>query len=67
MHTNWQAIKKYTYLIVFIVPAAVAAGAWYGGWLAYLTPFLAFGLLPLLDLIIGEDRSNYSEAEANGR
>ncbi len=64
MHTNWQAIKKYTYLIVFIVPAAVAAGAWYGGWLAYLTPFLAFGLLPLLDLIINEDRSNYSEAEA---
>ena len=63
MQQAWKVIKKYTYLIVFIVPAALMLGAHSGGVLAFLTPCLAFGLLPLLDLIIGEDRSNYSEAE----
>lgn len=63
MQQHWKVIKKYTYLIVFIVPLAVMAGAQFGGPLAYLTPFVAFGLLPLLDLVIGEDKSNYSEAE----
>ena len=63
MQQAWKVIKKYTYLIVFIVPAAVALGAWFGGTLAYLTPLVAFGILPLLDLLVGEDKSNYSEAE----
>mgnify|MGYP000861698134 CR=1 FL=1 len=63
MQQAWKVIKKYTYLIVFIVPAALMIGAHFGGALAFLTPFVAFGLLPLLDLIIGEDQSNYSEAE----
>jgi alkane 1-monooxygenase len=63
MQQAWKVIKKYTYLIVFIVPAAVMLGAHFGGALAFLTPFVAFALLPLLDLIIGEDQSNYSEAE----
>jgi alkane 1-monooxygenase len=63
MQQAWKVIKKYTYLIVFIVPAALMIGAHFGGGLAFLTPLVAFGLLPLLDLIIGEDQSNYSEAE----
>ncbi|WP_137939326.1 alkane 1-monooxygenase [Chitinivorax sp. B] len=63
MQTIWKTIKQFAYLIVFIVPAMVMAGAVWGGIWSFLTPLTAFGLIPLIDLLVGEDRTNYSDAE----
>ena len=63
MQRAWKRIKKYTYLIVFVLPALVVLGVTFGGAAAYLTPFVAFVLIPLLDLLVGEDRVNYGPEE----
>ena len=63
MQRAWKRVKKYTYLIVFVLPALVVLGVRFGGAAAYLTPFVAFVLIPLLDLLVGEDRVNYSPDE----
>lgn len=63
MQRAWKRVKRYTYLIVFVVPALVALGVRFGGAAAYLTPFVAFVLIPLLDLLVGEDRVNYTPEE----
>ena len=63
MQRAWKRVKKYTYLIVFVLPALVVLGVRFGGAAAYLTPFVAFVLIPLLDLLVGEDRVNYTPEE----
>ena len=63
MERAWKRVKKYTYLIVFVVPVLVVLGVHFGGPAAYLTPFVAFVLIPLLDLLVGEDRINYTPEE----
>ncbi len=63
MERAWKRIKKYTYLIVFVVPVLVVLGVRFGGAAAYLTPVVAFVLIPLLDLLVGEDRVNYTPEE----
>jgi alkane 1-monooxygenase len=63
VHRVWKQVKKYTYLIVFVVPVLVVLGVRFGGAAAYLTPFVAFVLIPLLDLLVGEDRVNYTPEE----
>lgn len=63
MQRAWKNVKKFTYLIVFVMPALVALGVRFGGAAAFLTPFVAFVLIPLLDLLVGEDRVNYSPEE----
>lgn len=59
--------KKLGYLIVYVVPLLVATGAWWGGAhpaAAWLTPVVTFCLIPLLDLLVGEDPTNPSEDDA---
>ncbi|HQR45374.1 MAG TPA: alkane 1-monooxygenase [Thermoanaerobaculia bacterium] len=63
MSRGWKRAKKYTYLIVFVLPVLVVLGVRYGGAAAFLTPFVAFVVIPLLDLIVGEDRVNYAPEE----
>ncbi len=63
MQRAWKRIKKYSYLIVFVLPGLVVLGVRFGGAAAYLTPFVAFVLIPLLDLLVGEDRVNYTPEE----
>ena len=51
------------YLIVFLVPLGVAIG-YYGGGLALLIPPLTiFGVIPLLDIILGVNVNNPDEEE----
>lgn len=63
MQRAWKRVKKYAYLIVFVLPALVALGVRFGGAASFLTPFVAFVLIPLLDLLVGEDRVNYTPEE----
>lgn len=39
------------YLLAYTLPLATAAGLWVGGWVAWLTPFYVFGLVPLWEVL----------------
>ncbi len=47
-----------SFALVFTVPLSVLVGYGLGGWGLLLTPLLVFGLVPLLDGIIGVDTHN---------
>ncbi len=47
-----------SYALVFTVPLSVLIGDRLGGWGLLLTPLLVFGMVPLLDGIIGIDIAN---------
>ena len=65
---RWASLKKYWYMVTFIVPAAcvlfaVIAGITGDGiWLWGLT-IVFFGIVPIVDSIVGEDPYNPSEEE----
>jgi alkane 1-monooxygenase len=63
----WRDPKKYAWPLALIVPVLPFAGfaAWRaaGGvsWGWWLTPAVVFGLLPLIDVLLGDDRGNPPE------
>ena len=59
----WKRTKRFSYLAVFVIPVLVVLGVRFGGMVAYATPFVVFVLVPLLDLLVGEDRVNYTPEE----
>lgn len=54
-------MKSAKYLAAYIAPALAVIGLLQGGWWAYGVVLFAFGLVPLLDQILVQDRSNVSE------
>ena len=61
-----------SFSMVYLVPITVYLGYWLGGIYTFTTPFLIFGVGPLLDFILGRHTSNPSketekELEADGR
>jgi alkane 1-monooxygenase len=60
---GWKTVKIWAYLAAFVVPLLVVAGLRAGGAATFLTPAFTFVLIPLLDLIVGEDRTNFSPEE----
>lgn len=56
-------MSPWPYSLAYVVPLSVILGHWLGGVFYYLTPMITFGLIPLLDLMIGSDRTNLN-AEA---
>jgi alkane 1-monooxygenase len=59
-------IEVLSYSLVYLVPISVYFGYWLGGVYTFTTPFLVFGIGPLLDFIIGRDNSNPSEETQSG-
>ena len=55
-----------SFALVFTVPLSVLIGYALGGWGLALTPLLVFGVVPLLDGIIGTDTTNPA-ADGSGR
>jgi len=53
-----------SFTIAYTLPLAVVTGYLAGGLFNFLTPVYVFGLVPVLDLIIGVDRSNPPSAQA---
>jgi alkane 1-monooxygenase len=51
------------YFSVFAFPLVACVGIVLGGWATYSTVVMAFVLLPLLDILIGNDHRNLSEEE----
>ena len=49
--------------LVYLVPFSLLIGSLLGGYFTFLTPFLVFGVVPLLDILIGKDTHNPQEEE----
>jgi alkane 1-monooxygenase len=47
-----------SFALVYLVPTSVVIGYMLGGYYTFLTPFFVFGLVPLLDILIGIDARN---------
>lgn len=56
-------MKKYRYLFSFTITLATVLAFLSEGWLSFATVIYAFGILPLLELILPADPSNLSEKE----
>ncbi len=57
-------MKKFGYLFPFILPTLWVWGYYQGGIWNYATVFFAFGMVPILDAILGVDKHNFpKEAE----
>ena len=52
------------YLSVLTIPATALVAFHSSGWLSYLTVLYAFGLVPLVELLLAPDPRNLTEAEA---
>ena len=53
-------MKAWPYLLVFLIPLTVILGFWFGGWYTFITPIVVFGIVPIIDALIGQDESNLS-------
>ncbi|NUM68977.1 hypothetical protein HUU39_27545 [candidate division KSB1 bacterium] len=56
-------MKPWPYLLAFIVPLSAVVGHWWGGVFHFLTPVIAFVMIPLLDLVAGAEGNNLPLAE----
>jgi alkane 1-monooxygenase len=52
-----------SFSIVYLIPASVVLGYFLGGGYTFLTPLFVFGVVPILDAIIGKDTKNPSPDE----
>jgi len=46
--------------IIYLVPLSVVAGYFLGGYYTFITPLFVFGVVPILDILIGRDIRNPS-------
>ncbi|MFZ5571032.1 MAG: alkane 1-monooxygenase [Thermodesulfobacteriota bacterium] len=53
----------WSFTLVYLVPISVIAGTVLGGWYTFLTPLMVFGVVPILDVIIGRETNNPSGDE----
>jgi alkane 1-monooxygenase len=63
---GWRDRRRYYWLVSLVLPmlplvSLLGWGAGAGEWLMWLTPLVVYGLVPLLDLLLGEDRNNPPE------
>ncbi|QLE01125.1 alkane 1-monooxygenase [Galbibacter sp. BG1] len=59
--------KDIKYLTAFSIPITAVIGLYFGGILTFLTPLFAFGFIPVVEIILREDSSNYSADEKESR
>ncbi len=58
--SNW---KRVSFLIAYAIPVLAVLGYYLGGGFNFLTLAMVFGILPLLDVLVGPDSSNPKEEE----
>ncbi len=56
----------WTYGLIYLVPVSVVIGFRLGGWYTFVTPVMVFGMVPVLDLIIGRETKNPREEDIEG-
>jgi alkane 1-monooxygenase len=55
------------YLLAYCIPIIAFLGIFYGGLLSYAGVVFAFGILPILELLIPTDEKNYTEAQIENK
>lgn len=55
------------YLLAYCVPLITFLGIYFGGFWSYAGVVFAFGILPILELILPSDEKNYSEIEIESK
>jgi alkane 1-monooxygenase len=60
-------LRDLKYLLSFVLPWAAFCGLYFGGFRSFFVPIIAFGILPLLELILPAGKSNYLESEEPAR
>lgn len=65
--TAWTDRRRHQWLVSLLLPmlplaSLLAWNVWGQAWLLWLTPVVVYGLVPLLDLALGEDANNPPEA-----
>jgi alkane 1-monooxygenase len=58
-----SSLKKLGFFFAFILPVVTVIGYYLGGWYNYATVFLAYVLMPMLDLVVGKDPHNVDESQ----
>ncbi|WP_250433592.1 alkane 1-monooxygenase [Hanstruepera flava] len=60
-------MKDLKYLAALSIPLTALIGLHFKGLLCFLTPVFSFCIIPILELILPEDNTNYSEAELQNK
>lgn len=60
-----MSIRRLKYLAIFLLPLTVAFSFVSSGWWTFIPPMIFFYLIPILELIVGEDASNLDESDRN--
>lgn len=58
-------MKPISFALVHVLPAAVITGYFLGGWFNFLTPFVGFIIIPLVDHALGTYTKNPPESEVD--
>jgi alkane 1-monooxygenase len=59
--------KDFKYLSALTVPLSLIVGLYFKGYWLFLTPIYLFVFIPVLELLLKEENTNYSEAETSSR
>lgn len=60
-------MKDLKYLAAFSVPITAIIGLWFQGYWSFFTPIYSFVLIPIFELILPQNHSNYSDGEVKNK
>ena len=60
-------MKDLKYLLAYSIPLTAFIAIYLKGYFVFLTPFYAFGIIPLLELLLPQDPTNLSEEERDNK
>ncbi len=61
------SMKNLKYLAAFTIPIAAIISIYFKGYWSFFTPFYAFVIIPILELLLPLNTSNYSEIEIKNK
>ena len=56
-------MKDLKYLAALTIPISAIISIYFKGYWSFFTPLYAFGIIPILELLLSKNASNYSEEE----
>jgi len=63
----YMDLRDLKYLLAYIIPMCTAVSIYVAGMISYLTVFVAFVLIPVIELMTKNDTSNLSEKETESK
>jgi len=56
-----MSVSNYKYLLAYIIPVSGFFAVYYGGYLSFLTVFIAFVMIPLIEFFVARSRVNLDQ------